>query len=105
MGEENWPENVVRSVRPKSYINRPRNSPLELEEVLTDGYYYKDELGEIVYDGPRLLICADCGKVPDDGAVFHVKPEVYAIKYKGEVFYLERHIGVACGCAKKRGLV
>jgi hypothetical protein len=34
-----------------------------------------------------------------------MKPETYAVRYQGEIFYLERHIGIACGCAAKRGLI
>jgi len=90
MGEESWPENVVRTL-----------GIVDSEMPLDDGLL----LGEIVRDGPRPIICADCGKSIVDGFVVHMKPEVYAVWYKDETFYLERHIGVSCGCAAKRGFV
>lgn len=62
-------------------------------------------LGEVQFhDGPRVIVCADCGAPVTDGLVFHLKPETYAVIYKNETFYLERHIGIKCGCAAKRGL-
>jgi hypothetical protein len=65
----------------------------------------EEGLGEILkHDGPRVLVCADCGVPVEDGRVFHVKPETYSVIYRGETFYIERHIGLRCGCAMKRGL-
>ena len=95
-GEENWPENVVRS----KGVVRVKDFP---------GLY--DALGgEIIHDGPRYIICAECGAEMRDGLVVHQKPRTYAIAYEPEEgcavrpYYLERHIGVSCGCAAKWGL-
>ncbi len=85
MGEEKWPANVVRS---KGVIDE-RDSAL----------------GGIVVDGPRPIVCADCGVEVRDGIVFHLKPECFTVLYGTEEFYAERHIGVSCGCALKRGLI
>lgn len=92
MDEESWPENVVRS-----------RGTLEGDGMVWLGLLLG--LGKVVQDGPRAAICADCGKAPDDGLLIHMKPETYAVRYQGEIFYLERHIGIACGCAAKRGLI
>lgn len=103
MGEESWPGNVVRS-----------RGVIEADDLshywANFGGVFAYRLGEtalqeIVHDGPRTVICADCGEPQTDGNVVHMKPAAYAIRYKGETFYLERHIGVSCGCAAKRGLV
>ena len=93
MGEENWPDNVVRS-----------KSVGDIDRSLCWGNEEDVDLGNIVADGPRLLVCADCG-APQTGPVIHMKPETYTLVYRGEPFYLEKHIGVACGCAAKRGLL
>lgn len=132
MGEENWPENVIKSKGVldggKSYDDPPTEGWFKRGdiynadgELITPGHnphetelggegigtgYCDDHVawGHIVSDGPRPIICADCGKPIMDGLVFHMKPEVYAITIDGETFYLERHIGLSCGCAAKRGL-
>ncbi len=90
--EESWPEDVVRS-----------RGTLEGDGMVWLGLLL--DLGKVVRDGPRAAICADCGKAPDDGLLIHMKPETYAVRYQGETFFLERHIGVTCGCAAKRGLI
>ncbi len=92
MGEASWPEDIVRS---KGSVD---GDDMVWLVRLTS-------LGKIIHDGPRAAVCADCGKVPEDGLLVHVKPETYAVAYQCETFYLERHLGVACGCAAKRGLV
>lgn len=103
MGEENWPKNVVRT-----------RGVIEADDLshywanFGGAFAYRlgeTALQEIIHDGPRTVICADCGTPQTDGNVVHLKPAAYAIRYKGETFFLERHIGVACGCAAKRGLV
>ena len=94
MGEEAWPENVVRS-KGSYYPSYRRRFRVRGQLV---------DLGRVIADGPRPIVCADCGTPIHDGLVVHMKPETYAVWYKDERFYLERHIGVACGCAKKRGL-
>lgn len=99
MGEESWPENVVRSrgrVDTNQLYFSDKKYPHERYPVHPSG------LGEILADGPRWLVCADCGK-EQRGRVIHLKPAVYAVVYQGETFYLERHLCVAC--ARKRGLV
>lgn len=93
MGEENWPENVVRS----------------RGHVVYGMFGWRDliprPLGKVIADGPRPIICADCGKAVPDGLVVHLKPTTYEVRYGNETFFLERHIGVGCGCAAKRELV
>lgn len=87
--EETWPEGVVRS-----------KATIECRDDLGD------TLGKVIKtDGPRPIVCADCGQPIVDGLVFHVKPETYRVTWHGWTFYMERHIGVTCGCAKKRGLL
>lgn len=97
MGEESWPENVVRS-----------KGKIDLGDLgfLRDAKWDAPEpphLGRIEDDGPRVIICSECGKPVKDGNVVHRKPQTYAFVYKGETFYLERHL--CLGCARKRGLV
>jgi hypothetical protein len=85
MGEDSWDPTIPRS---KGTV------PFE-----------KGALGEVILtDGPRVIICANCG-MTITGPVFHLKPETYSVEYGGWVFYIERHIGVACGCAAKLGLM
>ena len=95
MGEENWPENVVRSKGLWDFL-----APSMLRQIL----HPLRPLGKVIVDGPRAVICADCGS-PTNGVVLHVKPEIYAIRYEEQIFYLERHVGIDCGCAAKRGFV
>lgn len=85
MGEENWPKNVVRS---KEVLHLPIR---------------RRSLGRVLAEGPRVIVCADCGAAQNDGNVIHLKPEIYAIAWKGETFYLERHL--CKSCAAKRGLL
>lgn len=102
MGEENWPGNVRRSIgviEADDAYHAWRSLDGEIAYKIGE-----TALQRIVYDGPRAVICADCGRPQTDGNVIHMKPEAYAVLYKGETFYLERHIGVSCGCAAKRGL-
>ncbi len=91
MSEASWPESIVRS-----------KGSVDAEDMVCLGLL--TNLGRVIHDGPRPAVCADCGEVPEDGLLVHVKPETYAVTYQGETFYLERHLGVACGCAAKRGL-
>ena len=98
MGEETWPENIARSKRTLEAVGDLHLLGLPLQ------FYQIGSLGAIVHDGPRPIICADCGAPVTDSVVVHLKPETYAVRYLGETFYLERHIGVSCGCAAKRGL-
>jgi len=94
IGEETWPDSVIKSKGVHEW------GMLHVVEVI---HPFKP-LGGIIFDGPRQLICADCGIPIMDGRIIHLKPERYAVSYGGETFYLERHIGVSCGCASKRGL-
>lgn len=101
MGEENWPEGVVRS---KGGVKSDDwSAGRQGWDVLSD------VLGGFVSDGPRPALCADCGVVPADGLLIHLKPETYRVFHerggRTEELYLERHIGVSCGCAAKRGLI
>lgn len=98
MGEETWSSDVVRSKRIVDFDSSGWKD--WMAEALIDEFD-----GPIVHDGPRPAICADCGKAPENGLLIHLKPETYAVRIESEVFFLERHIGVACGCAAKRGLV
>lgn len=105
MGEETWPENVVRS---KSVLDGRGDDwdDEHADNTAPVGVGYCDTgiaWGKILSEGPRPIICADCGTPIKDGLVVHMKPETYAILIRGEVFYIERHIGVSCGCAAKRG--
>ncbi len=101
MGEDRWPESVVRSNGVLMFGARGVSGRTPRDEQDTDWTLF----GPIVHDGPRAVICADCGVPIVDGYVVHVKPETYAVEYLGETFYLERHIGVSCGCAARRGLL
>ncbi len=90
MSEETWDKSIPRS---KGVVDLSLYSGFQ-------------SLGNIVTtDVSRQIVCADCGVPAEGGVVCHLKPETYTVRYKGEEFYIERHIGVACGCAKKRGLV
>ena len=98
MGEETWPENIAKSKRALEADGGVQVHGLPVQ------FYQIGSLGAIVQDGPRPIICADCGAPVTDCVVVHLKPETYAVRYLGEIFYLERHIGVKCGSAAKRGL-
>jgi len=87
MGDEAWDEKIPRS-----------RGHIDLDQAHID-------LGYIVeLDKERQIICADCGTPAEGGIVCHLKPVTYEARYKGEIFFLERHIGVQCGCAFKRHL-
>lgn len=55
-----------------------------------------DDIGEIIIEGPRAFICARCGKPFKEGEAFHCKPETYAFRVDGKLFYLERHLHDEC---------
>jgi len=95
IGEETWPPGVIKSKGVHEW------GMLHVVEVI----HPLMPLGQLIFDGPRPVICADCGVPIEDGKVIHFKPERYAVRYHGQTFYLERHLGVTCGCAAKRGFV
>lgn len=103
MGEESWPENVVRSKGELSLDLLLSGVGDVIEALTTDLEFKVPRIGKVISDGPRPIICADCGTPIVDGNVVHMKPETYAITYKGETFYLERHLCIAC--AEKRGVL
>jgi hypothetical protein len=51
-------------------------------------------LGEITSDGERGYICTHCGKIVTQA--HHIKPECYKVIYKGQTFYMEKHICDDC---------
>ena len=124
IGEETWPPGVIKSKGVHEWGmlhvsdwhlgrmngNTPRREDLAdvLDQTVEAAREFSPDLvvhaGDL-FDGPRPVICADCGVPIEDGKVIHFKPERYAVRYHGQTFYLERHLGVTCGCAAKRGFV
>jgi hypothetical protein len=51
-------------------------------------------LGDITSDGERGYICTHCGKTVTKA--HHIKPKTYKVIYKGQTFYMEKHICDDC---------
>jgi len=63
-------------------------------DALTKDLEFAGTLGEITSDGERGYICTHCGKTVTQA--HHIKPECYKVIYKGQTFYMEKHICDDC---------
>lgn len=100
----NW---IPIPVQVKGPYPEPDESKWPLKAKLTRGVLVIDnltsydgiqhariDLGQITSDGERGYICTHCGKTVTQA--HHIKPECYKIIYKGQTFYMEKHICNDC---------
>jgi hypothetical protein len=102
--ETTWPPNAKLS---KGTLNIDKL--IEALNKMGEGLYPNDSdkrvptLGKITSDGERGYICTHCGKTVT--RAHHIKPETYMVIYKGQTFYMEKHICNDCmnACRKVKG--